>query len=71
MYTSLFNIGRTSINEEMQIVEICKYMGWDYNIYLFQPDWFIRLCQIRMREEALAQQREQRKIEAQSRRKTI
>lgn len=67
----LFNSGKSGLTEEMQILEICKYMCWDYIQYLSQPKWLLDLVLIRMSEEAKASERQQRKQEAKSRRKTV
>ena len=36
-------IGRGYVEPEMIILEICKYMNWDYQTYLKQPYWLIDL----------------------------
>jgi len=43
-------------------------MGWDYNQFMSQPQWFIDLVSVRKSVEADAAAREQRKKEAKFRR---
>jgi len=38
------------------MIEICKYMGWDYFTYLEQPLSFIEGILARMQGESLAQE---------------
>jgi len=56
---------------EIQMLEICKYMGWDYITYIQQPDWFIDLIKIRKSEEASAAEAKERKAQANLRRSKI
>jgi hypothetical protein len=42
--------------EEAMILEICKYMGWDYHTFVNQPDDFIAMVVARMEGESLAKQ---------------
>lgn len=60
-----------SLDEELIIAEICKYMGWDYHTYMAQPEWFIEIIRLKKNIEAEHSNRESRKLEAQSRRKVI
>lgn len=34
------------------MVEVCKYMGWDYYKYNDQPVWFIELIKLKMNLDA-------------------
>lgn len=36
------------------MLEVCKYMGWDFYTYFDQPEEFISLILARMEGEALA-----------------
>jgi hypothetical protein len=33
---------------ELFMVEVCRYMGWDYWEYIRQPSWFIDLIATKM-----------------------
>jgi len=34
------------------MLEICKYMGWDYYTYINQPYWFIELILMKTKVDA-------------------
>lgn len=38
--------------EEFGIIEICKAMGWTYDEYMSQPDWFIQAIILKMTVES-------------------
>jgi len=46
----------------MKIVEICKYMGWDYLQYETQPIWFIDLVNLKMNLEGEYQNKQSKEI---------
>lgn len=42
------------MEEDAVLLEVCKYMGWDYYTCLAQPAWFLETAIIKMREEGIA-----------------
>lgn len=38
----------------MNILETCKFMGWDYHTYMAQPQWFTYLISLRLTAESKA-----------------
>ena len=54
--------GKGRLHPDMMIVEICKFMGWDYITYSNQPSWFIDLVTLKMNLEGEYQNKQSKKI---------
>jgi hypothetical protein len=35
--------GKSVLNNDVAMIEVCSFMGWDYFTYKNQPSWFIDL----------------------------
>lgn len=42
-YENLYATGKANIGEKLQIVKVCRDMGWTYEQYLSNPSWFSEL----------------------------
>jgi hypothetical protein len=49
------------MDDDMAMLELCKYMGWDYWTYLSQPRWFVELCSSRFRAEGIVREKNNQK----------
>ena len=58
---------KTTATDEVRIVEICKQFNWTYQEYENTPQWFIETVRIRKAAEAYFNQKETRKLKAQTR----
>jgi len=45
-------MGRGRVSPELHAVEICKYMSWDYTVYIKQPSWFIDIINSKIKIDA-------------------
>lgn len=52
----MFGLGSTTPTDDgvMDVVEVCKYMGWSYNDFCDAPQWLLDAIIIRMTEEGKA-----------------
>jgi len=54
LYFKYFLGETVQLTNEMQNLEICEYMKWDYNTLMQQPQSFIELISIKMESEGYA-----------------
>jgi hypothetical protein len=47
-------LGKGNLDNEAVVVEVCKFMGWDYYTYLRQPQFFLNTILARMEAEGKA-----------------
>jgi len=50
------------VDEEIEIIEICKQFGWTYEEYLNTPLWFLVAVKARNKTEAYFIDRENKKV---------
>lgn len=55
------SIGSGRLHPDMQVAMLCEKMGWTFQQYCSQPDWFIDLLLIKGNLDSQYQKREIRK----------
>lgn len=58
----MLNRGKAYLDEQMSIVILCCDMGWTYQEYLSQPEWFLDLLRIKRNFDAEYSNKELRKV---------
>lgn len=48
---------RVTVDDEVAIFALCKYMGWTYQEYMAQPTWFLQTAIIYLTEENNAKEK--------------
>lgn len=60
----LLNGGKSNLPDELKIAVVCEKMGWSYNEYNEQPNWFIETLLLKWRSENEVNEQQQKRYGA-------